>query len=249
MAVPELKNYLRPDWNAPANVNAVVTTRRGGVSQGVYHGFNVGQHVGDSAETVAQNRQQLLTDLALPQAPVWLNQQHTANIQTDQQSFAGKPCDGMVTGRSAVVCAVMTADCMPVLICNQQGTAVAAVHAGWRGLAAGIVESALAEFAEPSDQLLVWAGPTISIEHFEVGPEVRESLQGSEDCYRPSDGKPGHYYADLYRILGERMTDLGAQYSHSSHCTFRDKSLFYSYRRDGVTGRMVSLIWMNGDRG
>lgn len=231
-----------PDWSAPSHVNAFSSKRLGGVSQLPFSTLNLGLHVGDDPQCVEKNRQRLTNELDLPNDPIWLNQQHTTLIQTDQEFFDDKPCDGIYTRQSGLVCAVMTADCMPVLITNKQGSEVAAVHAGWRGMAGGIIEKAIALFdAEPKD-LLVWAGPTISKGHFEIGSEVKAELGGSDCFYTENQEREGHYFCDLYGLAGERVRSLGSAYTDCKQCTYASQD-YFSYRRDGQTGRMASLIW------
>lgn len=183
-------------------------------------------------------------ELALPSQPQWLNQQHTTLIQTDSKAFDLSPCDGVYTRKKGQVCAVMTADCMPIIITDKQGTEVAAIHAGWRGMADGIIEKALALFAADPEDLLVWAGPTISQTNFEVGPEVKTALGGDEQYYIDNPQRAEHYFCDLYGLAGERVNALGATYTQSGACTYRDEKYYFSYRRDGKTGRMATLIWM-----
>ena len=245
-----------PDWRAPENINAFTSSRRDGVSVGVYNSLNVGDHVEDDPIKVECNRETLITavreqydiDLADSFEPQWLNQRHTTIIRTNDQSTPQEvmsECDGQYTQSKGVVCTVMTADCMPVFICNQTGTEVALVHAGWRGLADGIVEKAIQLFSDKSADLMVHCGPAISQKNFEIGNDVKAMLGGSEKFYLNNSKRKGHCYADLTGLLGERVNSLGADFSYSEFCTFSDEELFYSYRRDGVTGRMVSMIWMS----
>ncbi len=248
-----MMELIYPHWSAPSNVRAVTSTRIGGVSVAPYHSLNVGDHVGDDSAHVSQNRQLLLEYIhrsmglndTIELTPQWLRQEHTCNVVVDStgdQYFMAY--DGQFTQKKHVMCAIMTADCMPVFICNEAGTSVALVHAGWRGLADGIVEKTLALFSDTADQLLVHCGPAISQTHFEIGDEVREQIGGAERFYRRHLEKSDHCYADLVGLLGERVDTFGAKYTHSNHCTFADVDRFFSYRRDGVTGRMVSFLWM-----
>lgn len=243
--------FIFPEWLAPPNVKALTSTRVGGFSQSPYQGLNVGDHVGDDMVLVNQNRQALCQQVSEEFAskmikPKWLRQEHTVNIadqtcidQLDKQAF-----DGFLTSQSGEVCAVMTADCLPVFISDRSGTQVALVHAGWRGLADGIVESAIARFAAPPNDLLVHCGPAISQANFEVGDDVKKVLGGSERFYLLNSARKGHYFCDLKGILGERLSRFGVEYSYSQACTYENSELFYSYRRDGVTGRMVSMLWI-----
>lgn len=232
-----------PNWSAPSHVKAFTTTRIGGDSQSPFDALNLGTHVGDLPMVVDQNRSRVVDELHLPSKPTWLNQEHTVNIQTDDECFDGVPCDGIYTQKKEQVCLVMTADCMPLLITDKSGSEVAAVHAGWRGLAGGIIEKSMLMFnAEPND-LLVWAGPTISKPNFEIGAEVKVALGGSEKHYSENLQRKGHYFCDLYGLAGERVERLGADYFHSNECTYANERDFFSYRRDGKTGRMATLIW------
>lgn len=234
---------ILPNWSAPNRVKAFSTTRLGGHSQSPFAALNLGMHVGDSPIFVGENRKVVIDELNLPSKPIWLNQEHTTHIQTDDECFGGKPCDGIYTRKKGQVCVVMTADCMPVLITNKSGSEVAAVHAGWRGLADGIIEKAMLLFNTELNDLLVWAGPTISKPNFEIGAEVKVALGGSEKYYTENLQRKGHYFCDLYGLAGERVQRLGASYSHSNECTYANERDFFSYRRDGVTGRMATFIW------
>lgn len=238
--------FIKPQWNAPDNVYAVQTTREGGNSAQPYDGFNLALHVDDDEEIVNKNRDLLNKSLALPNPPIWLQQVHeTAVLNLSEPTLFPElaPADAAITSKSGVVCCVMTADCLPLLLCDQQGTQVAAVHAGWRGMAQGIIEKAVASFDAPAADLIAWAGPCISAKHFEVGEEVREQLAGPDHAWRK--GLQGKWFADLYALAGHRLADLGVtQYTHSSECTFANQESFFSHRRDGVTGRQASLIWM-----
>lgn len=247
---------IYPDWDAPSNVRALTTTRLGGVSKAPYAALNVGDHVGDGEQFVLENRQLLMRFIKVDNRantinlePIWLRQEHTDKIIGDagieSKDYLKNAYDGSITSKKGVVCAAMTADCLPVFICDQAGQQVAMVHAGWRGLASGIVEKAMHLFESPLTQLNVHCGPAISQRHFEVGWEVKAQLGGSDHFYIASAENADKCYADLAGLLGERVERLGANYSSSKQCTFDQKDHFFSYRRDGVTGRMVSLIWMN----
>ena len=248
MAPLELEFELA-QWPAAAHVRALTTTRVGGHSCDAYASLNLGGHVGDQASAVQKNRTLLKEHLKLPTQPIWLNQIHgTKVIQLNEQITQAvdliETADGSIASRPGVVCAIMTADCMPVFLTDRAGQQVALVHAGWRGLAHGIVETAIAQMrADPSD-ILVWAGPSIGPANFEVGLDVQRQLGGSEQCYLPHTSR-NKVFANLYRLLGERLTAIGVgHYSHSAACTFQDQARFFSYRRDGQCGRIASLIWM-----
>jgi len=247
-------NIIRPNWDAPSNIKVISTTRRslGSPSSDetpdVYDYCNLGAHVGDDIESVNANRERLLTHYNVPSNPVWLEQTHSTDVlelgQRNLRDTGGAlSADGSITRERGVVCAVMTADCLPLMLSNTQGTQVAAVHAGWRGMADGIIEAAVAKFdCEPS-RIIAWAGPCIGPSKFEVGSEVKQQLGGLSSHYKPID--EGKVLANLYAICGFKLAELGVtNYSHSSSCTYTDQRLFYSYRRDGQCGRMASLIWI-----
>ncbi len=254
MIKPEM---IEPDWPAPARVRAYSTTRDGGVGTGVYASLNLGDHVGDTPEGVARNRAILREHLQLPSDPLWLRQVHGCRlagedsaIPVDARTLGGCEADGAVSGEPGVVCVVMTADCLPVLMCDDRGTRVAAVHAGWRGLASGILERAIAAMGGASERILVWLGPAIGPDAFEVGPEVRarflEADPASIDAFRASPD--GRFLADLAGLARRRLARLGVTGVYGGgYCTHSDPRRFFSYRRDGVTGRMASLIWLDGD--
>lgn len=239
-------NVIVPGWDAPGTVKAITSTRAGGFSKQPYNEFNLAMHVDDEPIAVQRNRRLLRDKLRLPSDPVWLNQTHSTTVAqlSRRRSSAVVDADGGVTSDAAVVCAVMTADCLPLFLCNKQGSKVAAIHVGWRGLAEGIVEAAIAAMSESADAILAWAGPCISIEHFEVGQEVRDLIGGPESAYRRS-AEVGKYYADLRELTGNRLRAMGvSDYGYADQCTYRDREQYFSYRRDRQTGRMVSLIWI-----
>lgn len=244
--------FIQPDWPAPAAVRAFTTTRAGGISLSPYSSFNLAQHVGDDSDHVAQNRSMLKQQLALPEEPQWLQQIHgTALLDLDQQ-VADSEADGSFATVTNKVCTVMTADCLPILMCSSAGDKVAALHAGWRGLAAGIIGKGVAAMAVESAQLLVWLGPAIGPQNFEVGAEVYQAFVGQT----PGTGtafestREGHWRANLYQLARLQLSELGVQQVYGGEfCTFEDTDQFYSYRRDGVTGRMATLIWLQGATG
>lgn len=246
---------IEPDWPAPARVKAYSTTRNGGVSRGAYASLNLGDHVGDAPDRVARNRAALGEHLKLPGEPLWLRQVHgcalageDSPIPGDARTLGACEADGAMSSEPDVVCVVMTADCLPVLMCNDRGTRVAALHAGWRGLASGILEHAIAAMRIPSERILVWLGPAIGPDAFEVGPEVRDRFlevdPQSIDAFRPSSD--GRLLADLAGLARRRLARLGVTGIYGGgYCTHSDPGRFFSYRRDGVTGRMASLIWLD----
>jgi YfiH family protein len=247
MPATEPPHILVPDWPAPATVHAAQTTRVGGVSKPPYDSLNLGAHTGDAPEDVAENRRRLHEHLRLPAEPAWLAQVHG----TDVVAAAAGPAtaDGSWTDQPGVVCTVMAADCLPVLLCDQAGETVAAAHAGWRGLAGGVLERAVAAMQRPPSRLLAWLGPAIGPDVFEVGEEVRaQFLQAdpqANQCFRRSP--QGRWLADLYALARRRLARAGVEAVYGGgFCTVRQRDLFYSYRRDGRTGRMASLIWLDG---
>ena len=249
---------LTPNWPAPENVHAYSTTRLYGVSEAEFSGLNLALHVGDQPEAVHQNRQTLSGYLNLPDDPYWLNQVHQATaVNTAEQIKQATPdADASFSTSKNQVCVVMTADCLPVLICNRNGNKVAAAHAGWRGLAEGVIESTITELQEAPEQLLVWLGPAIGAQSFEVGEEVKQAFiskfekanltqQNSEQLESSFiENKPGHYLADMYQLARLTLSLIGVEAVYGGeYCTFSDANHFYSFRRDGKTGRQASLIW------
>lgn len=239
-------HWIEPDWPAPPRVRAACTLRMGGVSGGAYAGLNLGLHVGDEAEQVRENRRLLAAALRLPAEPVWLTQVHGAGaVQAETVAGSAAEADAGWTRAEGVVCTVMTADCLPILLCTRDGAGVAAVHAGWKGLAAGVVEAAVAALG--TRDLLAWLGPAIGPEAFEVGEEVRAAYLRRNPEYaagfRPADGD-GRWLADICRLAAITLNGLGVGAVYGGGwCTWRDAENFYSYRRDRVTGRMATLIW------
>lgn len=245
---------LQPDWPAPANVYAWSTSRAQGVSEIPYDGLNLALHVGDQPAAVEQNRQHLAQVLALPGSPLWLNQVHGRRVvNAAEWAHIGEPgsqpeADAAYSLQAGVVCVVMTADCLPLLVCNRRGDRVAAVHAGWRGLAAGVIERALAALQEPAAELMVWLGPAIGPGAFEVGEEVRQTFvaENAETASAFQQNRPGHYLADIYALARRRLQAFGIEAIYGGgYCTFDDADHFYSYRRDATTGRQASLIWFD----
>ncbi|QSA96296.1 peptidoglycan editing factor PgeF [Methylococcus sp. EFPC2] len=234
--------WIVPDWPAPAHVRAASSLRKGGASRGEFAGLNLGTHVGDDPERVASNRKLLSQALDLPAEPLWLNQVHgTTAVRADAPATV--IADASWTDRPATVCAVMTADCLPILLCDRRGERIAAVHAGWRGLADGVVEATVDALG--TTDLLAWLGPAIGSDAFEVGDEVRRTfidrLGECEHAFRPHADK---WKADLYTLARLVLGGLGIDDIHGGgHCTYGDPDRFYSYRRDGRTGRMATLIW------
>ncbi|MDK9775390.1 MULTISPECIES: peptidoglycan editing factor PgeF [unclassified Vibrio] len=235
-----------PNWPAPKNVKAFASTRVGGFSSAPYQGLNLGAHVGDDPSIVEKNRDWLAQQANMPSAPIWLNQTHSTVVaQVSAPTTRVLDADGVFTSASNVVCSAMTADCLPVLLTNTQGTQVAAVHAGWRGLANGIVENALELF---SGEVVAWLGPAIGPQAFEVGEDVLQAFvdfdSQAHQAFTPRDVE-GKWLADMSKLATQRLNKLGiTQVFDSGLCTFQDKEDFYSYRRDGVTGRQATFIWI-----
>lgn len=249
MAGSELQ-LIRPQWPAPAAVQAVATTRAGGVSEGIYASLNLGDHVGDDPAAVTANRTLLRQRLALPAEPAWLAQVHGVAVVEAEHAAPGTCADASIASRPGLICAVLTADCLPVLFCDREGRHVAAAHAGWRGLAAGVLEATLAALARagaPASSLLAWLGPAIGPGAYEVGEEVRGAFLRADPsaagAFAPS--KPGHWYLDLYAAARLRLARAGVTSIHGGDfCTHGEADRFFSHRRDGVTGRQATLIWL-----
>jgi YfiH family protein len=240
-----MPEFIYPDWPAPAGVGCLQTTRRGGVSLPPWASFNLGDHVEDDPAHVAQNRARLAT--LLPESPGWLKQVHGTRVMDLDQGHDGLPADAALSRAPGRVCAIMTADCLPVLFCDLDASVVAAAHAGWRGLLTGVLEKTLTALRVPPARILAWLGPAIGPEVFEVGDEVRSAFlaqdRGAAACFRKS--RPNKYMADLPALARRRLHSSGVTAIWGGHfCTHTDAGRFFSYRRDGRTGRMASLIWL-----
>ncbi|MFU8788860.1 MAG: peptidoglycan editing factor PgeF [Methylobacter sp.] len=235
---------IKPDWPAPANIHAATTLRNGGVSRGVYSSLNPALHVGDDADLVRQNRHIIKGLLDLPSEPVWLEQIHSNRAVPALKTDALQQADASYTAESGVVCAVLTADCLPLLVCTADGSQVAAIHAGWRGLLAGIINNTLA--AMGSGDFLVWLGPAIGPDCFEIGNEVREAFitksAAFSSAFKPRNNDK--WLADIYQLARIELAMLGVDKVYGGgFCTVTEVERFYSYRRDNITGRMATLIW------
>lgn len=241
-----MAELLRPDWPAPPAVRAVQTLRGGGCSPAPWDSFNLGDHVGDEPVRVAANRARLRA--LLPDEPRWLCQVHGTRV-VDAAAVDGVPeADAALARQPGTVCAVMTADCLPVLLCDRAGTVVAAAHAGWRGLEAGVLEATVAAMGVAPGELLAWFGPAIGARSFEVGSEVRAVFVARDpaatDAFRACGG--GKWLADIYALARQRLMAAGVAAVYGGDwCTVSDPARFFSYRRDGVTGRMATLIWLD----
>jgi YfiH family protein len=243
-----LLDVIAPDWPAPANVHAWVTTRQGGVSSPPYASLNLATHVGDASEAVATNRSLLCDALALPSAPHWLEQVHGCAVADVKDDHISPVCaDAAFSQTRGQVCAVLTADCLPVLLCDMQGTAVAAVHAGWRGLLEGVIEETLKHFTDPS-QVLAWLGPAIGPASFEVGLEVRDAFFARDEhaALAFAQGRDTqHWQADLYALARMRLHKVGVHEIYGGGFDTATDPRFYSHRASGgQTGRFASLIWL-----
>ncbi|MCC4817669.1 multi-copper polyphenol oxidoreductase [Vibrio lentus] len=240
-----------PDWNAPKNVKAFASTRFDGCSTGAYQGLNLGMHVGDDASLVESNRAWLKQQSKMPTVPVWLNQTHSTDVVTVLEPVVNVlDADGAFTTAKGVVCSAMTADCLPVILTDTKGTQVAAVHAGWRGLAGGILENAVAKFSNlgSDNQIMAWLGPAIGKDAFEVGDDVLEAFVRFDPQAQlafKAKSEPGKWLANMSQLATQRLMKVGVtSVTDSNLCTYADSDAFYSYRRDGITGRQATFIWL-----
>ena len=248
-----MNDWIIPDWPAPGNVKALFTTRNGGVSSGRYTSLNLGDHVGDDPPAVMRNRAVLRR--ILPDEPQWLRQVHgTTPVMIDAHDRT-TPCDGdaAFSRGTGTVCAVLVADCLPILLCDHAGTMVGVIHAGWRGLAEGVIERTVSKIGQTSGtnaRIMAWLGPAIGPHHFEVGEEVRqafikrdtESVSAFMPHHAPNNSK---WLADLFLLARQRLVKAGVTEIYGGgECTYSDPARFFSYRRDGNTGRMAGLIWL-----
>lgn len=246
-----LKNsdFIIPDWPAPANIHALQTTRQGGISLASYYSFNLGSHVQDDPMRVAHNRQ--LLSQFVPSEPVWLNQVHGINVVDAANTDCVPDADASFTTRHNTVCVTMTADCLPILLCDKAGTVVGSVHAGWRSLCDGVIEATVQKMPVDSNQLMAWLGPAIGPQAFEVGSEVRAQFLAkdaqAELAFKPQSGDK--WLADIYKLATQRLNNIGISQIYGggeqeAYCTFTDEQRFFSFRRDNLTGRMTTLIWL-----
>lgn len=249
--------YLKPDWPAPPTIHAATSTRAGGVSDGIYSAFNLGLHVGDRPEAVEVNRHLLHQSLSLPEMPLWLTQVHgTAVLVRERRPVHDNPSpmleyDACYSNHPKTVCAVLTADCLPVLFCSRDGYEIASAHAGWRSLVDGVLVNTVAKFNCGRADVLAWMGPSIGSASYEVGKELHDgflakwAMYGTEKvaaCFVQQSHN--RYLCDLYLLAALQLRALGVTGIYGGGFdTFADPQRFYSFRRDGVTGRMVSLIW------
>jgi polyphenol oxidase len=247
-----IRAWITPDWPAPSTVRALSTSRHGGVSAAPYASLNLGDHVGDEPASVAENRRRLMAAAGLPAQPQWLRQVHgtdVVDLDVSSPVDAGPrgPADACFTRQPRRVCAILTADCLPILVVADTGDLVGAAHAGWRGLAGGVIEVLVEALPAPPEQLMAWLGPAIGPQHFEVGAEVRDTLLRNDPGAAASfTANPrGRFLADLGQLARRRLAALGVERIYGGgHCTFAEADRYFSHRRDGTTGRQVTLIWL-----
>jgi len=248
---PERVQIITPEWPAPPGVRAAFTLRSGGVSAPPFDSLNLGAHVGDEAQAVAENRRRVRTQLRLPEEPAWMEQVHGIDV-LDLDALAQTAANGFVTADAALtrrtgrICTVQVADCLPALLAARDGSAVAAAHAGWRGLAAGVLEATVQSLAVEPGQLVAWLGPGIGPAHFEVGEEVRRAFLAHDAAAAGAftDNARGRWQCNLAALARSRLAALGvAAVFGGAWCTYADTARFFSYRRDGRCGRMAALIW------
>jgi YfiH family protein len=239
-------SWIAAEWPAPDNIVAGTTVRSGGVSQGEFSSLNLAAHVGDDADSVAENRRRFISDCGLPSEPQWLSQVHGDTVIIAPAGSLAAEADAGISREADVVCTVLTADCLPVLFTARDGSEVAAAHAGWRGLSAGILEKTVAAMKAEPDQILAWLGPAISQPAFEVGAEVREAFLGTsaEAAGHFIENERGRWQADLCGLAGLRLKSCGVKRQFGGGlCTYGEPDCFFSYRRDGRCGRMASFVF------
>ena len=239
-------DWIVPDWPAPSAVQALITTREGGVSHGAYASLNLSTRGGDDPIAVERNLETLRS--VLPGDPIWLHQVHGADVVDAESALPFTSADAAVARSRHIVCGVMTADCMPVLLAHKKGHAVGVAHAGWRGMAGCVIEATLARMNVPAADTMAYLGPAISQQAFEVGPDVYEAFVNNDNetsaAFAPAAS--GKFHADLYALARRRLARAGVRDVYGGgFCTYTERERFYSYRRDHVTGRMASLIWLD----
>ncbi|WP_041354611.1 peptidoglycan editing factor PgeF [Methylophaga nitratireducenticrescens] len=244
------ESFIEVNWPAPKNIRAITTTRNGGQSLAPFDSLNLGDHVGDNPDCVAANRQRLIEAALMPAEPLWLKQTHSTAVIHSSQWQQNIEADAIISNSINQVCAVMTADCLPLLITDKSGSQVAAIHAGWRGLQAGIIENTLARFGVAGSEILAWMGPAIGPKAFEVGPEVKAAFlaidPAAESAFIASHSD--RYLADIYMLARQRLSAQGVTAIYGGDfCTYSENERFFSYRHEGVTGRMATLIWIEAE--
>lgn len=244
--------FIKPNWPAPDNIFAFTTTRQRGNSLAPYASFNLAMHVGDELFKVEHNRQLLRQQLNLPSEPNWLQQTHsnTVAIFNNLQNESNPIADAAMTQSPNTICTVLTADCLPILLCNKKGTLVSAIHAGWRGLAKGIIENTIQTMETPPSELLAWMGPAIGPDAYEVSEDFVDTFisfdQKAMQALKTKPNTKNKWLANIYLLAEQRLAALGVTSIYGGeYCTFSDETNFYSFRRDGVTGRMATLIWLS----
>ncbi|MEO6421330.1 MAG: peptidoglycan editing factor PgeF [Candidatus Nitrotoga sp.] len=241
-----LKHCITPDWPAPKNVRTLQTTRNGGMSGAPYDSLNLSSNVGDAPLAVARNR--MLLEPILPSEPVWLKQVHGVVVADAAQAECWPEADASISTHPGAVCVVTTADCLPVILCNDQGSVVSAVHAGWRGLCDGVIEHTIRAMDVPPNTLMAWLGPAIGAKAFEIGNEVCAEFIGKDKLTAAAfvPGTSEKWFADIYQLAGFRLNASGVTRVYGGGlCTYADSANFFSYRRDSVTGRMGTFIWLD----
>ncbi len=250
---------IYPYWPAPTNIRAFTTTRIGGVSSTPFDSLNLGSRTGDDLNNIVENRRHIISAENIPSEPYWLNQTHSTNVldisEIQLQPATGLidnserfEADGSYTRQANQVSVVLTADCMPVLFCSIKGNQVAAAHAGWRGLCHGILEETAKKFYCKASDIIVWLGPAIGATKFEVGDEVKKQFEAydanARQAFKLIDAKKQKYLANLYMIAKQRLNSIGIKQIYGgNYCTYTERDLFYSYRRENKTGRMATMIW------
>ncbi|MAM53228.1 MAG: multi-copper polyphenol oxidoreductase [Marinobacter sp.] len=245
-------NALKPDWSAPDRVRAISTTRAGGVSGRPWNSLNLGVHVEDDPDHVRQNRRRLAESTGLKSEQIgWLNQVHGIDVVELNPDNVGQiaKADASYTRHPGIACAILTADCLPVILADREGTVVGAAHCGWRSLCGGVIENLVSKMAVAPEALQAWLGPAIGPDSFEVGPEVRDAFLDHDPkavhAFRGEGARPGHFMADIYALATLRLNHLGvSNVTGGGLCTVKDSDRFFSYRRDGRTGRMATLVWL-----
>ena len=250
MTAADRFGWITPSWPAPSGIRTVTTTRMGGESRAPYASLNLGAGTGDAPDTVARNRARVLSTLGIEREPCWLDQVHGSTAVRAACYDSAPRADASVGDAGSPPCAILTADCLPVVLCDTSGTRVGIAHAGWRGLANGVIASCVALMQRPGRELLAWLGPAIGPESYEVGPEVRKACltaaPGARCAFLPSPSGTSRWLADLYAVAGYQLQSLGiVRIYGGGFCTYRDQSRFFSYRRDGATGRFATLAWID----
>ena len=248
--IATVPGWIHPDWPAPPGVRAITTTRSGGESRASYASLNLGAGTGDAPAAVVRNRARLRAALGLEHEPCWLRQVHGSDVVRAARHDGTPRADASVGEPGSPPCVVLTADCLPVVLCDTSGTRVGTAHAGWRGLANGVIARCVEHMDRPGRDLLAWLGPAIGRYSYEVGPEVRDAClaatPGARSAFAPLPARTGRWRADLYAIAASQLASLGVERVYGGgFCTYRDQTRFFSHRRDGATGRFATLAWIH----